>query len=227
MALPARFWSLVGVTVLAHGAVLSALHTMQPDVRPAVAPRPPALVFRARVLGAPATEPSSEPQAPAASLRAAEPARGPEAPPPPIAPERSAPAPVAVAATSTLPSDPVTAAAPAASAATGDDAPYLPRRLLTVPPTLLGAVDVPFPEDVQGVVDLKVQITLFIDEDGRVRRIRVDTPQPVHPAFERVLRETWGEARFTPGELHQVPVRSQIRLEVDFEAGARPQRGTS
>lgn len=222
MALPARFWSLVGVTVLAHGAVLSALHSMRPDAQPAVGPRPQAIVFQTRVLGGPATKPASEPPLLAASPRAAEPAKAAEPPPPAIAP-----APVAVAATPTLPSEPVAAEAPEASATIGDDAPYLPRRLLTVPPTLLGAVDVPFPEDVPGLVDLKVQITLFIDEDGRVRRIRVDTPQQVHPAFERVLRETWGEARFTPGELHQVPVRSQIRLEVDFEAGARPARAAS
>lgn len=220
MALPARFWSLVGVTVLAHGAVLSALHTMGPNARAPVASGPPALVFQTRVLGAAASKAAVEPDPPVAAMSAREQPAPHEQPAPPAA----APAPVPVTMTPaapTLPSESVAAAAPAASVAAVDDAPYLPRGQLTIAPALLGSVNVPFPGEIEGIVDLKVQITLFIDEEGRVRRIRLDAPQQVHPGFERAIRETWGEARFTPGRVHQVPVRSQLRLEVDFEAGAR------
>ena len=97
------------------------------------------------------------------------------------------------------------------------DAPYYPRGQLTVAPRLLGHVDVPFPTDVDGTVDLKVRVTLFIDEGGRVQKLRLDTPD-VHPAFERSIREAFAAARFSPGEMDSVAVRSQVRLEIDFQA---------
>ena len=41
---------------------------------------------------------------------------------------------------------------------------YLPRNRLSVAPQVLTSVDVQFPPEVSGIVDLKIQITLFVDE---------------------------------------------------------------
>jgi hypothetical protein len=78
-------------------------------------------------------------------------------------------------------------------------------------------VEVAFPEDVTGLVNLQLQATLFIDEHGVVQRIRIDTPG-VHPSFEDAVRKNFGVTRFTPGEVHGQAVRSQLRVEVDFRA---------
>jgi hypothetical protein len=112
----------------------------------------------------------------------------------------------------------VAAAAPARPAA--PEAPYLPRSQLSAAPRPQSMVEVAFPQDVTGVVDLTLQATLFIDEHGVVQRIRVDTPD-VHPSFERAVRETFGPARFTPGERDGTPVRSQLRIQVEFHAPGR------
>lgn len=101
------------------------------------------------------------------------------------------------------------------------DPPYLPRAELTVAPTLLQSVDVLFPEDVEGIVNLRVQATLFIDEDGVVRRVRLESPD-VHASFARAILDAFNSARFTPGKVDALPVRSQLRVEVEFQApGAR------
>jgi TonB family protein len=138
----------------------------------------------------------------------------------PSAPE--IPSPV-VAEASMAPPPPEPAAMPTA---VPQEPAYLPRGELTVPPRPLDAIDVPFPEDVVGLVDLKVRVTLFIGEDGQVRRVRIDTPNVAEP-FERAIRASFSAARFSPGELHEVPVRSQLRIEVAFaapNAGTRPRR---
>lgn len=94
---------------------------------------------------------------------------------------------------------------------------YLQRRWLTLAATPMQPVPLVFP-DVDGMVDLKVQATLFIDEDGVVRHIRLDTPG-VHEAFAQAVREGFGGLRFSPGEVQGQPVRSQLRLEIEFQAG--------
>lgn len=94
---------------------------------------------------------------------------------------------------------------------------YLPRKLLTVGAAPIGDIQVPFPVNVSGVVDLRVKVSLFIDETGRVRRVRFDTPD-VAPAFVTAILDTFGSARFKPGELNAVAVKSQLPLEVQFAA---------
>lgn len=98
---------------------------------------------------------------------------------------------------------------------------YLPRSKLSVAPAPLTAVDVPFPAQVSGIVNLTVQLTLFIDEQGRVRRVRIDSAA-IPSAFAAAVLNTFLEARFQPGEVDNVAVRSQVRLEVEFHAN----RGT-
>jgi hypothetical protein len=153
----------------------------------------------------PLAQQSGEAALPSRATAAATPAADPLTGPAPVVREPSAPP------------QPVAAATAQASSPPPPDPVYLPRGQLTVAPKLLSEVDLPFPPDVEGIVDLKVKVTLFIDEEGAVQRVRVDTPN-VHPSFERVLRDSFAAARFSPGELNQARVRSQLRLEADFQA---------
>lgn len=206
------FWRAVGLTLLGHGVVLGWLAAAQPTPVPYGARQGTGMTFLVRPLQ-PAAPHGTAPGAPASDVAAALQAAG-AAPAEPPREERAA---VLAAAPGPVPQAVPPAVAAAAAAAPLPEAPYLPRGELTVPPRLLGHVDVPFPTDVEGVVDLKVRVTLFIDERGTVQRLRVETPD-VHPAFERSIRDAFGQARFSPGELDQVAVRSQVRLEVEFHA---------
>lgn len=206
------FWQAVALTLLGHGVVLGWLATVQPDPAPYGARLGSAMTFLVRPLQPP-LPPGTAPGAPASDIAAALQAAGAA----PAEAPRQAPAPVQAAAPGpAAQAEPPALAAAAPPAAVPEPA-YLPRGELTVPPRLLGQVDVPFPPDVEGIVDLKVRVTLFIDERGTVQRLRVETPD-VHPAFERSIRAAFDKARFSPGELDQVAVRSQVRLEVEFHA---------
>lgn len=183
------FWPVLALVVIAHGAVLTQWRTAPWSVEDRPDRPPTTQVFQVRPVQ-PAAPTEGKPPAAAA---------GPSQAPPAPAPQ---PQPAAPAVAGAVP--PV-------------DPPYIPRSQLTVPPRLAASVDVLFPPDVQGVVNLTVQATLFIDEDGIVRRVRVETPG-VHPSFERAILEAFSSARFSPGELEGLPVRSQLRVEVEFHA---------
>lgn len=189
-------WPAVGVALLGHGAVLTQLKLESP------APAPEGL--RASVM--------------TVTVRPLVPQRDPQEPQPqPQVQPAVAPQLAEVTAPARMPDPVQVAKAPEAAAAPVLDPPYLPRGELTVAPKLLTHADVPFPDEVSGIVDLTVRLTLFIDERGAVQRVRLDTPDVPAP-FERAVQETFGAARFAPGELDHVPVRSQVRLEVQFEA---------
>ena len=113
--------------------------------------------------------------------------------------------------------------APSKGQASSDDAgeaaflDYLPRSLLSAPAQPLTSIQVRFPDAVSGLVDLKVQATLFIDENGTVRRARVDSPA-VPGEFIQAVFDTFLPAQFKPGQVETVAVRSQLRIEVEFRA---------
>jgi hypothetical protein len=125
-----------------------------------------------------------------------------------VAAQRPAPAPAASAEPTPAQAEPVPPA----------PLEYLPRSRLTVPPRPVAQVHVPFPPEVKGVVDLRVQIALFIDDAGTVQRVRLDSPN-VPPTFAQAIQDTFLATRFTPGEVDRQPVASMIRLEVEFAAG--------
>ncbi|MCC2675757.1 MAG: hypothetical protein K0R58_2704 [Ramlibacter sp.] len=203
------FWQAVALTLLGHAAVFAWLGTVQTAPAPygALHGAPPAFQVRPLQPSAPAQAAAPAAAEAAAALRGT------------TGSSLSAVAQEPEHAAAATPA-PTAAPTPALSAPPAADAPYLPRGQLTVPPTLVGHVDVPFPPDVDGTVDLKVRVTLFIDERGKVQKLRLDTPH-VHPAFERSIRDAFAAARFNPGELDRVAVRSQVRLEIDFVAPSR------
>ena len=92
---------------------------------------------------------------------------------------------------------------------------YLPRSKLTQAPQALGSLQVPFPAVGIGAVDLKLTLTAYIDEFGEVREVRVDAG-PVAPEFAEAARSAFSRARFTPGLIGDIPVRSRLRAEVSF-----------
>jgi TonB family protein len=203
------FWQAVIVAVLGHGAILAHLGDALQAPGPSRERSGPMAfqVSSVQFAAAAASVEAQLPQALAAALAL------------PQLPSQPAPSPALAAApaASPLAPPPMPQGQGAAPERAPEEAPYLPRSQLTIGAKPLAPVDVAFPVDVKGVVELKVKLTLYIDEQGVVQRIRIDTPQ-VHPSFERAIRETFADVRFTPGEREGVPVRSQLRLEVEFEA---------
>ncbi|MBW8723282.1 MAG: hypothetical protein JF626_15945 [Polaromonas sp.] len=79
-------------------------------------------------------------------------------------------------------------------------------------------MEVPFPKGVEGIVRLKVQVDLFIDEFGTVRRVRMENLGNLHPAFSQAVLDTFMPVKFSPGKVDAVAVPSQLRIEVEFVA---------
>lgn len=93
---------------------------------------------------------------------------------------------------------------------------YLPRSALSGFPSALEPIFVPYPEGVP-YGDWRVIFTLFIDTDGSVRHVRSGTAN-LPAALEQAARQAFATARFKPGEVDGQPVKSRIRVEVEFSA---------
>jgi len=113
---------------------------------------------------------------------------------------------------------PPTGAGPVAQAG-ATDADYLPSRLLTRGPLPQQSIDLFYPELAPYGL-FRAVLTLYIDDQGVVQRVRIDEAQdsglPI--ALEDVARQTFLRSAFRPGELDGHPVRSQLRIEVEFAA---------
>lgn len=107
-----------------------------------------------------------------------------------------------------------------------DEADYLPRRELTVAPVLKAEVPLVWPEEGVLAGRYSAVVTLFVDETGRVRKLRFDG-DGLPPLLQEQAREAFLGARFSPGELQGVPVKSRVRVEVVFEAPGFVRRGGS
>lgn len=166
-----------------------------PPAQPAPATLPPADV------GSMAAEEPAEPRAPTE----AEPV--PQQPATTESPARAAPAdvsPPAPAIGLVLPG--------------GDrDADYFPRGLLSLVPSPLDPVMIDYPVIAKDSGHHVSELTLFIDETGRVVRVRVDGAA-LPAVLEDAARAAFTNARFRPGEAEGRMVKSQIRVEVVFDS---------
>lgn len=99
----------------------------------------------------------------------------------------------------------------------GDDD-FFARGALDVGPSPAQPVLIDYPSVDAGSGTHVSELSLFIDENGRVVRIRVDGP-PLPAAMEEAARVAFMGATFTPGQVDGLPVRSRIRVEVVFEEG--------
>jgi len=159
----------------------------------------------------------------------AQPPRPTPAEPPATTPLRATPPPItamptvveAPAATASRPASASVIAATGGEPRGGRDMDYVPPALLTVTPKPVAPINVPFPSSVPGEVHLRAELSLFIDEQGVVQRVRVDGP-PLPPVLDDAARTTFLQARFTPGEVNGHAVRSLIRVEVSFDSDVVP-----
>lgn len=99
------------------------------------------------------------------------------------------------------------------------EAPYLPRSELSLGPAPQQAIDLAYP-DLAPLGRFRAVLTLFIDDQGVVQRVRFDEAGDagLPPVLEDTARQTFLRSPFTPGEVAGRPVRSQLRIEVEFAA---------
>lgn len=145
------------------------------------------------------------------------------APEPPAAEPPSAPQPTGLSAVlasalglSSLTDLPFLDQAPAAAAVADGD--YRPRAELTTSPQPKAPIQVLYPPSFVGAGDFSAQLSLFIDEEGVVRRVRVDTVG-LPAVLEEAASQAFLSARFEPGSVDGQPVKSLMRVEVAFENG--------
>jgi protein TonB len=100
--------------------------------------------------------------------------------------------------------------------ASGQRESFVPRPLLSMPPQAVAPVLVAAPERDVPVGRYAGILSLFIDEQGRVRHIVADEPL-LPPALEQAAREAFMSAQFSPGQVDGVAVRSRQRVEVVFD----------
>ena len=102
-----------------------------------------------------------------------------------------------------------------------DDAQYAASGTLSVRPTPMGEISVPYPKDTSDRGISKTSLTLFIDEHGAVVRVRVDDSE-LPPQFGEAAKNAFAKARFHPGQVGDYPVKSRMRVEVIFESNPTP-----
>lgn len=105
----------------------------------------------------------------------------------------------------------------AAPTLAADHEDYVPRPLLSIPPAVQAAVIIATPSGEPDVGRRVGILSLFIDEEGRVRHVAGNEPL-LPPAFEQAAREAFMAARFTSGQIDGRPVKSRVRVEVVFES---------
>jgi TonB family protein len=77
-------------------------------------------------------------------------------------------------------------------------------------------VKIEYPEGAAGQGAARVQVRLFIDERGVVRKITLETPRAGR-AFEEAAVRAWHDVRFSPAMKDGVAVKSQQVIEVEFQ----------
>ncbi len=217
---PARRGLLAGLaaaSLLAHLGLLGLLTGEPPSAgrRPAdgaASSRPRSVLVRST----PVPDDASAPVPPPAIERAAE-------PPPHAAPHDEAPsAETAASSPHQTPSQTPALAGPAL-AGPDDGAEYLPRSALSVVPQPLGEVLLTYPPGAPPGRH-RGELTLFIDEQGSVQRVRIDSGEAELPVvFQEAARQAFLAARFTPGELQGRAVKARMRIAVEFEATEAPE----
>ncbi|MEJ8858355.1 energy transducer TonB [Variovorax robiniae] len=89
--------------------------------------------------------------------------------------------------------------------------------MLTVAPVAQTPVHLIAPPDETAIARHAGILALYIDEQGEVRQVTADDSSVLPPAFEQAAREAFMAARFAPGQLDGLPVKSRVRVEVVFD----------
>ena len=99
----------------------------------------------------------------------------------------------------------------------GDDD-FFARNALDIGPYPTQPVMIDYPPDVEGGGTHTSELALFIDENGKVIRMRVEG-HALPSAMEEAARRAFMGTVFSPGQVEGLPVRSRIKVEVVFEEG--------
>jgi len=183
--------------------------TPAPDEPPAVLQSSASLTVAAAASAASAGESSSRGRLGASAAGASVAAAASSTASVPSAAASAAKAPPPRPAASAVP-DPWTPGNPARGA-------YLPRPLLSIAPKIQTEVVIATPPGADDGARHVGVLSLFIDEQGRVRHIDPDDPA-LPPVLEEAAREAFMGARFLPGQVDGRAVKSRVNVEVAFES---------
>lgn len=117
-------------------------------------------------------------------------------------------------------------ALPSRQPATGEAAaigiPHAPPELiywapgeLDAHPRSLESVDPALPAEADAVASGKIRLLLFIDAEGHVRRVLVESSD-LRPVFAEAAAEAFRRTRFSPGKVGGQAVASWMRVEVSY-----------
>jgi hypothetical protein len=92
---------------------------------------------------------------------------------------------------------------------------YHSKVYLTTSPEPLASIEIPVP-DIAGRRKVQLELSVFIDERGKVRRVRPESPG-VMDAYVQAATQAFEATTFRPGEIAGRPVKSVIKVLVEFE----------
>jgi len=100
-----------------------------------------------------------------------------------------------------------------------DEKAYLPVSRLTIRPTPVKGIFVPYPDAAQRNGRMSARLALLIDEDGTV--VKVSSNDPQLPAiFAESAINAFAHARFHPGRIGETAVKTRMVVDVEFEERA-------
>lgn len=136
---------------------------------------------------------------------------------------------VVAAATTATPESPPTASStqvqPSPPGGSGEDV-FVDARLLSLRPAVLDLVALPQPRPDDHRGPGKALFTLFVDRDGRVVRVRVDSSD-LPAEVEDESKQAFFKARFRPGMIDGQAVNARMQVEIVFDAPAVAHRSQS
>jgi hypothetical protein len=97
-----------------------------------------------------------------------------------------------------------------------DEQAYRALSAVTLAPTPIRPVAVPYPEGIAVAGTVTTRLTLFIDEDGNVAKLIAGDSQ-VPDAFVQAAKDAFEPAKFRPAEIDGTPVKVRMVIDVEFE----------
>ena len=223
---PRALWLAVGASVIIHAAgLLSDRLAWSSDADEGLSSPPLASVVHLRMLSA-----GGEPQGSSgAPHRLTEPPAGIPQPLPEGPGERTSTAEIAVPPLRDEPQRAAAVSAPVEAPVVRDKAAtdlvvdaanmvdgYVLRKALTVPPVPVDEVRLAWPAGGAALGRQQAVFSVFIDDEGVVRRMVADGPT-LAPMLEEAARGVFMATRFQPGRVDGRAVKALIRVEVVFD----------
>jgi len=100
-----------------------------------------------------------------------------------------------------------------------DESAYLPVSRLTMRPTPVKGIFVPYPDAARRNGRMSARLVLLIDEDGTVVKVTSNDPQ-LPAIFAESAISAFAHARFHPGRIADTAVKTRLVVDVEFEERA-------